>query len=238
VRVAPGEAVTGLPLRLERIGGGELALDASGLARVFFRIDPSSVGVGAYDSLSGKGARDRIEVADIQALNRTMRARTAHHRWEPLLDRDLDWLRAIDPKLDLIETSDGEWGDIDGDRLVRTAIRETIGPWRGVSVATKLLHLKRPKLFPVLDGLVAELLGQPITREDAEGRADQAARLVLHIRTQGRRNRDALLAVQAALGAEGCERSLVRILDAALWLSHPAAGGPQSRRRFSVEMLD
>lgn len=36
---------------------------------------------------------------------------------------------------------------------------------------------------------------------------------------------------------EGYQRSLVRILDAVLWLSHPAAGGPGSRRRFTVDVL-
>ena len=76
--------MTGLVLRLARLDGGELVLDAAGLADVFFRVDPSSIAVGAYDSLAGLGASDRIEIEDILALNRTMRARSAHVRWESL----------------------------------------------------------------------------------------------------------------------------------------------------------
>ena len=50
-------------------------------------------------------------------------------------------------------------------------------------------------------------------------------------------NAEALRAIQGLLATERYERSLVRILDAALWLSRPAAGGPDAGRRFSVEML-
>ena len=226
-----------LLLRLDRLDGGELVLDGAGLAGVFFTTDPSSVGVGSYDSLAGLGVADRIQVADIEALNRTMRARSPHTSWAGLIDSDLPWLRATPLDLDLIDSDDARWADIRGDELVRTAIRSTIGPGRGVSVATKLLHLKRPRLFPVLDALVAQLLGQPNMPDDPELRADQAARLVVHLRGEGRRNVDALRAIQVRLAAEGCKRSLVRILDAVLWLSHPAAGGPGALRRFTVELL-
>jgi hypothetical protein len=226
-----------LLLRLARLDGGELVLDGAGLTRVFFTTDPSSVGVGSDDSLAGVGVADRIEVADIQALNRTMRARSPHTSWADLIGSDLPWLRATPLDLDLIDSDPARWADTRGDALVGTAIRSTIGPGRGVSVATKLLHLKRPRLFPLLDALVVQLLGQPNMPDDPELRADHAVRLVLHLRDEGRRNSKALRAIQVRLAAEGCERSLVRILDAALWLSHPAAGGPGAPRRFIVELL-
>jgi hypothetical protein len=229
--------VTDHVLRLTRLDGGELVLDGSGLTRLFFGIDPSSVGLGAYDSLSGRGRSDRIEIRDIEALNRTMRARTPHSAWAELIDRNLDWLREIPPDLDLVATDDEVWDAARGEALIRAAIRSTIGRGRGLSVATKLLHLKRPRLFPVLDALVAQLLGQPNVPEDPDIRADQAVRLVLHLRREGRRNRTALQAIQTQLAVDGYERSLVRILDAALWLSHPAAGGPAATRRFTVELM-
>lgn len=228
-----------LLLRIVRLDGGELVLDGGGLARLFFEVDPSSVGVGAYDSLAGIGRPDRIEIADVQALNRTMRARSAHARWADLVDRELVWLREIPLDLDLIETDDDGWAAARGDELVRAALSGVIAHGRGASVATKLLHLKRPRLFPILDALVVDLLGRSAPEAAATQRrvGEEAARVVVHLRREGRRNVDALRAIQERLAAEGYQRSLVRILDAALWLSHPAAGGPRARRRFTVDLL-
>jgi hypothetical protein len=93
-------------IRIERLDGGSLELDRWGMASTFFAADPSSIGTGSYDSLCGKTPSDRIEIADIEALNRTMRARTAHERWASVTDRPLPWLRQIDPEIDLLETED------------------------------------------------------------------------------------------------------------------------------------
>jgi hypothetical protein len=176
-------------------------------------------------------------VADVVALNRTMRARSPHTSWTALIGAELPWLRDTPPDLDLIDTDEASWARLRGDELVHEAIRSTIGPGRGVSVATKLLHLKRPRLFPVLDAFVAQLLGRPNVPDSPVLRAEQAARLVVHLRHEGRRNADVLAVLQERLAAKGYERSLVRVLDAALWLAHPAAGGPGARRRFTVELL-
>jgi hypothetical protein len=226
-------------LTLNRLDGGELRLDAYGLAAHFFKTDPSSIAVGAYDSLAGRTARDRIERSDIEALNRTMRARTPHARWEHQLGTPLSWLGAISPDLDLIQASDSDWQSADGDRLVEAALLATVVPGVGVAVATKLLHLKRPRLFPVLDSLVAQMLGAPAIGEGPPGpRVAQALRLVNHLRTEGRRNLDELQRVQRDLQAAGIDRSLVRILDAALWLSHPAAGLSGTTKSITVGLRE
>jgi hypothetical protein len=68
-------------ITIERLDGGSLGLDGWGLASTFFTADPSSIGTGSYDSLCGKTRADRIEISDIEALNRTIRARTAHGHW-------------------------------------------------------------------------------------------------------------------------------------------------------------
>jgi uncharacterized protein DUF6308 len=214
-------------LRVARLDGDELALDGA-LARELLarERDPAT-----------RGAPHRIGAADVTELNR-MGARSPAARWADLVDARLPWLRAIPPDLDLIEADDAAWEAAPGERLVADALRATLGPGRSVSVATKMLYLKRPRLFPMLDGLVAELLGGPVTAEAPGARADQAMRLVLHVRGEGRRNLDALAALQERLAVEGIRRSLVRILDAALWLSHPAAGLPGVRRRLGVGLLD
>jgi hypothetical protein len=83
-----------------------------------------------------------------------------------------------------------------------------------------MLHLKRPWLFPVLDLLVAEMPRSRISpTATAAARAEQATRLLSHLRREGREKFGALEAIQRQLPAIGIERSLVRILDAMLWLS-------------------
>jgi Family of unknown function (DUF6308) len=166
-----------------------------------------------------------------------MRARTPHASWSPITGIELPWLDAIPHGLDLIEPTDAEWRDEGGEGLVREAITGCVGPGRGVSVATKMLHLKRPALFPVIDQLVAEMVGAPLSTEAPPNvRAQQATRVVLHLRGEGRRNIEALRDIQRDLESAGFGRSLVRILDAVLWSSHPAAGSKAARRVLSCEL--
>jgi hypothetical protein len=216
-------------LRVARLDGGELLLDGIGLAEAFFSVDPSSIAEGAYDSHSS--STGMIGTADVFALNRTMRARTPHTRWQILVDAPLPWLGAIPIELDLVDTPEDVWEEIRAPALIEAALLGVVGPGRGVSVTTKMLHLKRPRLFPILDELVLQLLGAGISPDASpETRALRAAQVVLHLRREGLRNAKALRRINSALAETGLERSLVRILDAVLWLSHPAAGGV--RRTF------
>ncbi len=222
-------------LWIDRVDGERLVLDGLGLARGFFTGDRSSVGAGSYDTLAGKGERDRITIDDVQAINRTMRARSKHQSWESVRDRDLPWLSALDPTLDLIVTSEREWRVADGEGLAIAALTAAIGPHRGPSVATKILHLKRPCFFPILDDLVAGMLGVNMPDDVPPGRrAAIAVHLLLHLRAQGRANLEALRNIQALLEAEGITRPLVRILDATIWFAHPAAGVPGVMRDIAV----
>lgn len=208
---------------IERMDGGpRLIIEEPGtLALQFFSTDASSVGPGAYDQRAGRGEPNRITTEDIRAINQTMRARSPHSAWEPLtaaLD-ELPWLTAIDRNWDLIGTDDEVWQRAGGADRLAAAIEATVGPYRRLSVATKVLHLKRPRLFPVLDSLVVDLIG-------GLAYLQRPAKLLLHLREQGRANLTALTAIQAELAAQEqpLERSLVRILDALLWSSHPTAG--------------
>jgi hypothetical protein len=219
-------------LRVERLDGEELILDGLGLARAFFAIE---TGESSFDSLAGMGNPDRIELDDILTLNRTARARSPHKAWAGLIDADAPWLAALDPGLDLIEPSEARWRAADGDALVAAALRATIGPGRGMAVATKLLHLKRPRLFPMLDRFVAEMLGAGLPESGAdEARAATAAELTRRIRREGRRNVKALRGIQRRLADDGTRTSLVRIFDAVLWSAHPAAGLSGASRTLSA----
>lgn len=226
-------------LDIARLDGETLRVAGLQLARAFFTTDPSSIASGSFDELAGRGVTDRIEIDDVRALNRTMRARSSHETWAPVLDRPLPWLEGISLDLDLIEAEEDDWTKANADQLVREALMGTIGRGRGASVATKMLHLKRPRLFPVLDDLVAQMLGINYS-DDAtpEQRVMVAHRLILHLREQARANLVQLQAIEHALAAEGIKRPLVRILDAILWFSHPATGVAGAPRRLTVETVD
>jgi hypothetical protein len=226
-------------LRIARRDGGLLVLDGDRLAAEFFTRDPSSIGTGAYDLVAPTTSPSVIEVADIQALNRTMRARSAHDRWAGVVGIELPWLAAIPTDLDLIETDHMRWNEIEADRLVADALAGSVRAGIGPSVATKLLHMKRPRFFPILDSLVAQMLGDPTPEGPAPLRAEWASKLVLHVRDQGRDNIEALRWIQDSLATRfGARRTLVRILDGIIWLSHPMAAMQGVRRTFECRVLD
>jgi hypothetical protein len=203
-----------------------LVLDGFALARGFFAGDPSSASEAVFEGVVGLGNSDRIELEDVMAMNRTMRARSPHKLWTEIIDADAPWLSSLPADLDLIEADDEQWRAVRGDELVAGALAATIGPGRGMAVATKLLHLKRPRLFPMLDRLVAEMLGLGQAADPrVEQRVETAVRLTTTIRSEGRRNLEALSSIRDTLSAEGTHLSLVRLLDAILWFAHPAAAG-------------
>jgi hypothetical protein len=220
-----------ISIRIERLDHELLVLDGLAMARGFF------AGDGESDAPGVLGSPERVELADVIAMNSTMRSRSPHRVWADVVDVDAPWLSAIPTDLDLVETGDTAWRTADGDELVAGALAATIGPGRGMAVATKLLHLKRPRLFPMLDRLVAEMLGLGLADDPRPAqRVDAAVRLTRTIRTEGRRNLEPLRAVRKALSADGTNRSLVRILDAILWFAHPAARVAGTSRTIEVRL--
>lgn len=225
-----------LKVRIERLDGELLVLDGLALARAFFAGDASSVGEKSFDSLAGAGNPDRIELEDVIAMNRAMRARSPHRVWQAVLEAETTpWLTTVRPDLDLLELDDEQWKAARGDELVRAALAATIGPGRGMAVATKLLHYKRPRLFPVLDRFVAEMLGMSMPDAAAQlERVETAVRLTRAIRAEGRRNLETLRSIRDLVAEEGTRRPLIRILDAIVWFSHPAAGIKNNPRVIEV----
>ncbi len=200
-------------VEIHRIGRGPtLIVESADRLVALFLANDASAKPGGYDSRAGIGVPDRIADDEITAINQTMRARSAHAAWDDLVAAGrLPWLAAIDPEWDLILLESAAWRA--ARPHVAQALATTVAKGRGLSVATKVLHLKRPRIFPVLDSLVLQTLG--VT--DAVPPID----IVEHIRAEGRRNMDALRSIQSAVAPN---RTLVRILDILLWTTHPAAG--------------
>ena len=185
------------------------------LAEMFFRLDASSR-PGGYDDYIVANLRrhDRIVKEDIDVLNDTMRTRSKVDWWADLIAKErLDWLVALGSKWDLILLDDEEWRRRGCSEAIAGAFEGIKGKYHGPATSTKLLHMKRPALIPVCDSFVQAQLGARPSTDLAD--------VVEYIRVQGRRNVNELLAVQSWLARRGIERTLVRVLDALLWSTHP-----------------
>lgn len=164
-----------------------------------------------------------------------MRSRAKHAYWQPVFEDAQTWLGEIPDDLDIIEADDTEWEAARGAALVSKAIESCIRPQIALARSTKVLHLKRPHLFPVLDELVVEVMGLSLPAKP-EQRVAVAKRVTAAIRREGRRNIDPLHNIQAELAKDDIKLSLVRIFDIALWFSHPAAGVKGAKREIRVGM--
>ncbi len=191
---------------------------AGELAEFFFRADASSTSDGAYDDWVLKQSNPhRITDGDINAVNRTMRARTPAKCWASFttVSADESWLCAIDADWDLFATPETEWSRHAVQTRLGEAFKAVMGPHRGAAVTTKVLHIKRPRLIPVCDSYVAATMGVQLWDSSDW---PSLLELVIHLRKQGQANLDRLLTIQTRLREAGFERTLVRILDALLWM--------------------
>lgn len=203
-------------LNLAPVKGSPFAIHNAGeLAEFFFRANASSCGPNAYDACVLKGRNlNRITSDDISAVNQTMAARTPHKYWTEFTEANTDepWLTALDPDWDLYSMPESDWLQHVVHKHLGEVFRKVMGPYRGPAVVTKVLHIKRPRLIPVCDSYVARAMGVELV--DSSG----LQRLVMHLHKQGQANLTTLLEIQARLGEIGIERTLVRILDALLWI--------------------
>jgi hypothetical protein len=157
--------------------------------------------------------------------------------WEPVLASDQRWLREIPPDLDMVKADEDEWAAANGDALLAVAIGACIHPGIGLAGATKLLHLKRPRFMPILDQLVAEMMGVGLPNSPTvDQRVAIARRLGSAIRREGRRNLQVLRGIQAHLAKDDIDRPLIPIFDAILWFSHPAASVAGAKRSIDVRL--
>jgi hypothetical protein len=69
------------------------------------------------------------------------------------------WLDAISRGWDVVTTSERSWRNNQISERLEVPFAALCGPYRGLSIVSKVLHLKRPRLVPLLDALVIEQLG-------------------------------------------------------------------------------
>jgi hypothetical protein len=199
---------------------------AQWLAETFFRRDPSAAEDGSYDAWIREtqldpARRDRLIDGDITAVNKTMAARTSHAAWAPVIGPAAPaWLAGLDPGWDLFETDEGDVGWATIAAGLGAAFAATHRPGLGLAVVTKVLHIKRPRLIPVMDSVVLQQIGARVS-----GDVTTWVEAIEQVRAVGRQNIAELRAIRAHLQARAiADRTLVRILDALLWVSSPGAG--------------
>jgi Family of unknown function (DUF6308) len=198
---------------------------AQWLAETFFRCDPSAVGGLSYDAWiqatqADLKRRDRIIDGDVTAVNRTMAARTSHATWAPIVEGEgADLIAALDPDWDLFEMDPESWAGANVAAHLEQALNFLHRPGLGIAVITKVLHVKRPKLIPVLDSLVLEVIGASVTAS-----VSTWVEAIEDVRGVGRSNLLELRAIREHLDSVGIHsRTLVRVLDALLWTGSPGS---------------
>lgn len=199
---------------IERMDGGpRLVIEQP--EQIVWAFVRNDAGGRQFDARAGQGDPNRIETADILAINQ-MRSRSASARWEELMPvgTSLPWLEALDQRQHLFDLDERAWIEDGWASRIGLALDSAMGPHRGFARATKMLHLKRPRLLPLIDSLVLDQLG-------AVGAP--AIQIVAHLRREGAKNRVALGVASASLEKVNAYRTPVRILDVLLWASHPAA---------------
>ena len=211
---------------------GSLWLEnASEVALDFFANDVSSVDAGFEISFDDRAAQapelDAFIETDVRVLQRGMRlARTPRATWEWLKSDAAPWdtLEAIPHEADLIECSDEEWGEVRAliQNAVAAFISENPRDMRSTAVATKVLHLRRPRLIAVCDGNVLGVLGihLPIDKPTHDQKVSACLEACDLIRAGGRANQEEVQAIQDTLAEQGRHRPKGRILDALLWQAY------------------
>jgi hypothetical protein len=203
-------------------------------AAFFFVSNVSSIGDNSYDAraASATNPKNSFVSADLTSINTTMTMRTSHKHWTQFTTgNSLPWLRRIPLDWDLVGMSPAEWQNEGCQSAMDAAVRQMNGPFRRAAGVTKLLHLKRPRLFPICDSYVMAMMGR--TAWDAR----TTNLLIADIRDVVYANADALDAISAQLSNIGISRTKARIFDAILWFDAPSAStGPYSA--FQAWLVD
>jgi hypothetical protein len=204
------------PIRLRR---ADVIVDTPWkTALKFFTENSSSLGPGSYDAyvMAGRSPANKITEDDVRAINVTMGARSPHADWAKLIKRgDLSELKALSQSIDLFQTSERRWSKERVSARLADLFNAVIGKGIGIARATKVLHIKRPRLIPVCDSNVLRLMGIP------DVGAESGVALVEQIRVIRNDLLPTLLDFQERLKGRGCDRTLVRILDSLLWSGYP-----------------
>jgi hypothetical protein len=197
--------------------------DGQANALDFFRRDKSSVdGELSYDDRAmTPGRPDEFDRTDAAVIRRGMGLdRIRKTVWDWLVDAaDVTVLEALPRNVHLADVSEDEYPAIrEG---IEAALREFVGDgeYRGLTVASKALHLKRPMLMPICDSYAVAVLKIPLKADASKAERVAAGLEASDMIWQAvKDNRAELDGICALLDDRALPRAPVRVLDALLWL--------------------
>lgn len=232
-----GRRVTDVVVKRHRYGA--ILLDrCDETAFDFFSRDVSSVdGDLSYDDLAMQDRPDDFDDTDAATIRRGMGLdRHPKSGWKWLVEQAPTALvSALPPDEDLGGVPDERYVELRP--AVEAALRGFIGETgdrRGLAVATKMLHLKRPALIPICDSHTMTMLGIDLAAAASKQKRTAAGLLALDlVRQAARENENELARVGAYLSERGYPRTAIRVLDVLLWLAYGGrirAGHPRSDR--------
>jgi hypothetical protein len=161
--------------------------------------------------ISGRDIK-AVRILKVQYFSRQLAEEVMH------CERLRDKLADIDISADLFILDEDRWHTLRGQ--VEAVLEATLRPGVRASIATKILYLKRPHLFPICDGVVmSRLMGSYL------GDLPQAMKCIDVVRKIGTIEANANVIEQAQTHLSACllpehpyaKMSKVRALDAVLW---------------------
>jgi len=217
-------------LDITRVNGTRFRIEnPMPVAERFFRHDPSSaygVDRNGYDAWILAHGQDTqwfhtLIERDIHVINGSnMHMRSPLSAWASWTTGDtLPWLEAMDVQWALEMVAGEQWQRV-RDRILN-AISELIAKDKiSIAGATKVLHMKRPYLVPILDSYVGDVLASP--KPASKSKMLVWSELMLDtLHDQLRDNIEVIRTLARDLATQGLVRSPVRILDALLWSAAP-----------------
>ena len=175
-----------------------------------------------YYDVVGYACEDQpyhIQVGILDATNKAMLARSSRKAWLPFLDTPLAELKAIPAHVDLVDSNCDEYSK------AREALRQLYGrlanvTWITDMAASKVLHLKRPRLVAISDSYIREALGvkdRPWKGYASRGAyfADRGIDVLDAVRAVGQVNKSFLDDLQKQLEPIRLEKA--RIIDILVW---------------------
>jgi len=182
---------------------------------------------------------DHLSAELLKATNRAMKARARCEPWAQFFRGGLPELAEVSVHADLVDSDDAGYATARAG-LGKCYRKLTAAKWITDMAATKMLHLKRPRLVAISDSYVREILA--IREPEARvypWRVDYCTERALRVsdaaRAVGRRNAELLDGMQMAMAptveriSAKCQTpmslSRARIIDILLWVDAAIGSG-------------
>ena len=191
-------------------GGRTSSIVRKGCRRVNRKLDAQNHALVRGPTSSRSGGRGHVDVLSTAALHPGLRWRDLQY-FSNKARRLQDWLETIPAGVDL--------ADADKDLVEEVAqLPERFDGHPGLSILSKVLHAKRPRLIPILDRTLTDWY-RPISSRRGESAWQDCVRL-LHGDLAAPSNRTILRAIRSEIGVDlgAVVPSELRIADTAIWM--------------------